>query len=139
MEKSVSINISVQLNPNELQYSFLEILNSRYNSKIFKNYYIIEVISIKDIKGGKILNDGKILYTANCNCNVLYPCINENYTLEITNINKMGALHKNELVTVFVPTQYYNGIDPVVGQKFEINIMGVRVEDSIVCVAQFKQ
>jgi len=134
MEKCINIDISIKLKPNEIHMSIIDLLNERYANKIFKKYFIKKVNSVSTRSGGKLLNDGSILYKISADRVVLDPEIGEKYQVLITSTNKMGALHKNELVTIFVPLQYYNGYSPEVDSTFNIKIIGKRIEDSIVCV-----
>ena len=136
MEKILNIKITLKLKPNEVHKPLLESLAEKYNSSLFKKYYVVEVLDIIEKKGGKILHDGSILFIIFASCKVLDPDIGSTYNLRITSTNKMGALHKHELITVFVPTQYYNDNTPEVDSCFDITIIGKRIEDSIVCVGK---
>ena len=136
MEKIVPITIKMQLEPYEIHTPYLNTLQERFNDSLFKKYYIQEIQKIDKSTGGRILNDGKILINVTAICKVLDPDIDSVYSLRITNMNKMGALHKNNLVTVFIPQQYYNNESPEVDSTFNIKIIGKRIEDSIVCVGK---
>lgn len=136
MEKIVPVSISLQLEPYEIHKPYLTTLQNKLNDTLFKKYYIQEVQSIAKVNGGRILNDGKILVIIIATCRVLDPDIDGVYKLQITNMNKMGALHKNNLVTVFIPQQYYNNENPEVDSVFNVKIIGKRIEDSIVCVGK---
>ena len=136
MEKIVPISIKLQLEPHEIHNPYLNTLQEKYNDSLFKKYYIQEIQSVQGSNGGRILNDGKILANVTAVCKVLDPDIDSVYSLKITNMNKMGALHKNNLVTVFIPQQYYNNETPEVDSIFNIKIIGKRIEDSIVCVGK---
>jgi hypothetical protein len=136
MEKCTNLCIKLNCTPVELQCSSLTLLRDKYNDTIFKNLYIKEITSVEHKNGGRILNNGCIQYNVDVICNVINPCVDDTYNLRITHMNKMGALHKNELVTVFIPIQYFNNESPEVDSSFNIKIIGKRIEDSIVCVGK---
>ena len=136
MEKYANIHIQLKLSPDEVHKPLLQCLADKYNGQLFKKYYIFEILDIIQSKGGKILNNGKILFKIIAHCKVLDPEIGVTYNLKITNINKMGALHKDNLLTIFIPTQYYNDVSPAIDGNYNITIIGKRIEDSIVCVGK---
>ena len=137
METTLNIKIELALHPSEINNNTLDLIKHKFESNLFKTYFIKTVSKIVSISGGKILNNGYVQYNIIVSCIVLNPEISHVYKLEITNINKMGALHKNDLVTVFIPLQYYNNITPVIDTRYNIEIIGKRIEDSIVCVGKF--
>lgn len=136
MEKYLNIEIQLNLKPSEVYSPLLGCLKDKYNGQLFKKFYIVDVMKINETNGGRILNDGSILCKITAYCIVLDPEIGNTYNLKITNINKMGALYKHELVTIFIPTQYYNNHTLEVDSTFDITIIGKRIEDSIVCVGK---
>jgi hypothetical protein len=137
MEKNTVLCIKINCVPSDLKSPCINLLRDKYNNTIFKDLYIKNVEDVIHKTGGKILNNGQIQFKIESLCSVINPCINTVYTLKITHINKMGALSKNELVTVFIPLQYYNNITPAIDSVYDIKIIGKRIEDSIVCVGKF--
>ena len=139
MECYMQVVIKITFTPDMLCNDNLLLLQDKYNNTILRDIYIKHVDSIVEKQGGRILHNGQIQYNFTTECYVINPCINKVYNLQITSINKMGALHKHELVTVFIPIQYYNDVVPEVGMYFSVEIIGKRIEDSIVCVGKIIQ
>tara|TARA_B110000977_G_scaffold201646_1_gene297469 strand:+ start:12113 stop:12532 length:420 start_codon:yes stop_codon:yes gene_type:complete len=139
MEKSAVLHINISCKPDELKIPCIGLLRHKYNETIFKDIYILNIEKIITKTTGKILNNGYIQYKITSQCRVLDLEMNTTYNLRITHMNKMGALHKNEKITVFIPIQYYNNTVPEVDSSFDVKIIGKRIEDSIVCVAKIIQ
>lgn len=136
MQVDENVSIKLTLKPDELQQPILNILKETYNKKIVKNVYIDEVLNIVHKSNGKIFVNGNIQHKIIMNCKTLNPCLHYNYKLQITDVNKMGALHKNELVTVFIPTQYFNNNKISVGKLCNVQIIGKRIEEGIICIGK---
>ena len=72
-------------------------------------------------------------YLVNTDCIIVNPIIGNSYSLVITHNNKLGFMHKSDLVTIFVPVQYTTR-NLAIDEEVNIKIVGKRVEERIVCV-----
>ena len=107
-----------------------------HTQSIRNGVYIKHITDVAlEYDSAKIHQDGSVLYIVRCKCNVTNPKINETYRLAITGSNKMGAVFKDGLVTVFVPKHYCtDSVIPDVDSVHDIKIVGRRVDGRILCI-----
>lgn len=136
METYKDIELPIIVSPQELFLTddFLNLLNIKYTKSIFQNIFIHHVSNILNVKGGRILHNGHVSYNVLANCFIINSDIGKQYKIPITNVNKMGAMYKNEKFTIFIPVNYFNGISVNINDYYYVSILGKRIEDSIVCV-----
>lgn len=144
MEKFMDINVIVQIKPNMLQMNMeqniIDIVKDEYVGNITSGVYILSIKTVGCLEMGKVLNDGSVNYAITFNANVINPIEGETYNLEITNANKMGCVHKQHRLTIFIPKHYcINEEIPKETSICKVCIMGKRIEDNIVCIGKIIQ
>ena len=138
MEQIRQIDLKLKVNPCNLGATNLyDLVSEEYKNTIHKGVYIKEVLSASVTSNGKIMSDGSIVYLVNCELRVLNPEVNEKYSVTITGSNKMGAVHRNEMIAIFIPKSYcVNDVLPDVASVVDVEIIGKRVEGNITCVGK---
>tara|TARA_B100001996_G_C18550461_1_gene550612 strand:+ start:475 stop:900 length:426 start_codon:yes stop_codon:yes gene_type:complete len=137
MQYKQLIVIRITVSPSQLDENIKEtvfnLIKEKYQQTLFKTFYISEILETSFSSHGKINNDGSVTYLVNTDCIIVNPTIGNSYSLVITHNNKLGFMHKSDLVTIFVPKQYTNR-NLAINEEVTINIVGKRVEERIVCV-----
>ena len=138
MEQTTQADLKLKVHPCNLgATNIYDLVSEEYKNTIQKGFYIKEVLSATISSNGKIMSDGSIVYIVHCELTVLNPELNHKYLVNITGSNKMGAVHRNELVAIFIPKSYcVNNVLPNVSSSVNVEIIGKRVEGNITCVGK---
>ena len=144
MDVLMDIHVVVQIKPNMLQMNMeqniIDIVKDKYVGNITSGVYILSIKTVGCLEMGKVLNDGSVNYSITFNANVINPNEGDTYDLEITNSNKMGCVHKQDKLTIFIPKHYCIDEEiPKEASVCKVFIMGKRIEDSIVCIGKIIQ
>lgn len=137
MEQTDELDVEISIPPYKLNnVNLLDFVKDVIECTIKQGKYIKEVCKVSTKSIGKITMNGHVVYNVKCECVTLEPKLNETYDICIHNMNKMGAIHKNNLVTIFIPRSYWNNIDIELNMTVSVKIIGKRIEDKIMCIGQ---
>ena len=107
MEQTTQTDLKLKVSPCNLgATNIYDLVSEEYTNTIQKGFYIKKVLNASVSSNGKIMSDGSIVYIVHCELTVLNPELNHRYLVNITGSNKMGAVHRNELVAIFIPKSY---------------------------------
>jgi DNA-directed RNA polymerase subunit E'/Rpb7 len=140
MNKLQEIPYKINLHPSMLKRNISSTLNSliieKMKHKIFNSSYIVDILSFKHSNTGAINNDASVSYNVIVCCNTICPQVDQQYSIKITHINKMGILHKFEHVTIFIPLHHLINQSHAIDDTINVKILGKRIEENLVCVAK---
>ena len=141
MNKLLNISFRIKLEPshlsNNIAFKVKQITKDLYNHNLYKDCYINNILDIKIQSKAKVNYDGCVIYHVDATCDVIQPLIDEIYNIQLTNVNKMGALWKYNKITFFIPKQYFiNEITPNVDDLIKVQIIGKRLEENMICIAK---
>tara|TARA_B100001094_G_scaffold322812_1_gene372701 strand:+ start:2939 stop:3382 length:444 start_codon:yes stop_codon:yes gene_type:complete len=127
--------------PYELSLNIEEVLefkmHEKYKQNIFQGSFILDIKSFKYNQLAYINNDASITFNIVATCEVLFPEEGKHYEIKFNNVNKMGAFCKFSKVTIFVPKHSFKNQElPNINDILNVEILGKRVEENLVCVAK---
>jgi len=120
--------------------SFIDFVHDKCShelcSKVYDGLYIKDIISIDFFEKKKINIDGTIHVKIKCFCNTIDPILQSVYPITINDVNKMGYSYKFEHLCIFIPLHLCDKITLHLGDTVDCKIIGKRIEENIVCIAQ---
>lgn len=135
MKEKLWLSVIFSIKPSELHINFLEKCKEKLQNNIQNEYYIKDVIEIKDNKKYKINTDGSIHANIMCYCHVINPVIDSIVEIKITDVNKMGFSHKFDKICIFIPNNTNNNSYNI-NDTVKVKIIGKRIENNILCIGQ---
>jgi DNA-directed RNA polymerase subunit E'/Rpb7 len=137
IEKEIDVNFSIHLS--ELNTNSSAYIDSKCKTLLLNNIYngflVVDVIQCTPLKDKKINLNGTVNMNIKCKCNIVNPEIGETYEITINDVNKMGVSYKSNKICIFIP-QHICTSDISLHDKVSVKIIGKRVEDSIICIAE---
>ena len=108
-----------------------------YEDTVYNGTVITSVGDVQILRHGNISPDGSITYDVNVQCTVVDPVIGDRYTIKFTNSNKMGAIYRSTMLSIFVPKHYcIEDNIPDIGCIAEVQILAKRIEGVVTCIAK---
>ena len=139
MEKHRTIYLKFKTYLCDIQDDFNKYIVDKSNEQlidqIYNGFYITKINNIFPIKYKKINIDGSINIKVKCLCNVIDPIVNNTYDIYINDINKMGFSYKYKKICIFLPIHLCDK-QISINDKLKVEIIGKRIEESILCIAK---
>ena len=138
MNEIKTVTVDLIIKPDSLGHlDLLEMARRDLLGNVLRGVYIKDVNSVAAVGNGSIDEDGNVVMRVNCTTTVANPVVNETYNVRITGANKMGAVYRDEGVTIFIPKHYCtDGIIPDVCTCVDVLIIGRRVDGNIMCIGK---
>jgi len=142
MEKTEVLPFEVVVRPGEIvtgvdMSRHLGLLVSeRHKNTIYKGVVILQVVFVQLTRDAKVLTSGDVKFYADVTCKVLSVSVGDKVRITITSNNNMGAFWKSSAMTIFIPRQLSNDDVPQQDTSLEVEIVGKRVSDKIVCIGK---
>ena len=135
MHEKLWISVFFSIKPNELDVNidFLQKCKTKLENNIQDEYYIKNVLEIKDNDKYKINIDGSIHVNIMCYCQVINPVIDSIVQIKITDVNKMGYSYKVDKLCIFLPNNNCNS-EYSINEIISVKIIGKRIEKNILCI-----
>lgn len=142
MEKTEVLPFEVVVKPGEIATGVdmsrhLGLLVSeRYKGTIYRGVVILQVVSVRLTRDAKVLTSGDVKFYADVTCRVLAVSVGDTVRVTVTSTNNMGAFWKSSAMTIFIPRQLSDDDVPQQDASVEVEIVGKRVSDKIVCIGK---
>ena len=134
------ISISLSIPPHNINEYFndhvQELCTQKLVKHIYNNVYIVSIINSYTSKDKFINHDGSIKLHCVCKCNIIDIVLHSEMDIVINDINKMGASYKIHKLCIFIPRHLACSRKFFINDTVRIKIIGKRVEEDIVCIAQ---
>ena len=120
---------------NNLSQRINSIIKNDMEDKIIDGIYLKEITTIDIEKKNKLLYNGSVVFQYHVKAIILNPLINQQLSIKITNINKMGYISQLCKVCIFISNHKCSRIYKI-GDTVNIKIIGKRIEQEILCIAE---
>ena len=120
---------------NDFEKKVKQFCKQNLNKTIYNDFYIDSINNINIDKNIKINND-KLLIRCYCECQIIDLIVKSTFKVKINDVNKMGVYYKYEKICIFIP-QHFIKTTINIGDIVNIKLLGKRVEDNIICIADF--
>ena len=136
---SKTIYYKLSLDASEIDDNFepkvKQFCKDNLNKKIYNDFYIDSINNININNNIKINND-KLIIRCYCECQIIDLIVKSTFKMKINDVNKMGAYYKYEKICIFIP-QHFIKTNININDIVNIKLLGKRVEDNIICIADF--
>jgi hypothetical protein len=130
-----NINIS-ELSDNNFKNYINSLCKVKLIENIHEDTYIENILHTVINPDKKINIDGSIRVNVVCQCKIIDLQIHSKYDITINEINKMGYSFKTNKLCIFLPIHLCGDSTYQISDTISVQIIGKRIEDSIICIAK---